>query len=103
MRAIRIRRSDGEEAYELDFPDDVPIPNQEALEDEQFTGPLRNALGEKYSLVRKVWSSGNLETIIEVELDQGDRLQDWNIDIGYIVSVDELEIYALRSIAHNFS
>jgi hypothetical protein len=85
----------------LDFPDDVPSPNQDALEDEQFTRPLRSALGDKYSLVRNIWSSGKLGTIIEVELDQGDRLQDWDIDIGYIVSLDELKIYALQSIAHN--
>lgn len=80
----KIQRPSGETAYELDFPEDVPTDQIDAELLEYKNAALKAALGEKSRLVKKIWK-GKFDTVVEVEVEAGDHLGDWDVNVPAIV------------------
>lgn len=82
----KVARSDGSEAYELDFPATVPEEIVGALDDDSYIAPLKVAVGDHFPKLKKVWKS-RFDVVIQVDLDEGEHLGDWAVDIGGFVSL----------------
>lgn len=82
----KVARPDGSEAYELDFPATVPEEIVGALDDDNYIAPLKVAVGDHFPKLKKVWKS-RFDVVIQVDLDEGEHLGDWAVDIGGFVSL----------------
>lgn len=81
----KVTRSDGSQAYELNFPATVPEEVVGALDDESFIAPLKVAVGTNFPKLKRVWKS-RFDVVVQVETDKDEHLGDWPVDIGGFVS-----------------
>jgi len=80
----KIDRDDGSHVFELDFPATVPEVVDGALQDDAYTVKLKASLGSKFKCVKQVFRS-KFDLIVEVELEDGDHLGDWDLVLDPLV------------------
>ena len=80
----KINRDDGSHVFELDFPATVPEVVDGALQDDAYTVKLRASLGSKFKSVKQI-SRSKFDIIVEVELEDGDHLGDWDLVLDPLV------------------